>query len=104
MLDSSMIYEINREGRESGFPYSIVYVETNEFFQFNNLRTLYYHATSTIREYVKNGYVVIIESCDARHTIYDNESYYKAIIDGWIFQLEQEDNKIITIDFRRRAE
>lgn len=103
MLDSSMIYKINRGGRKSGFPYSIVYIETNEIFQFECLRGLYKHATSTIREYVKNGYVAIIESCDSRRTIHDKESYYRVITDGWIFQLEQEDNKIITIDFRRRA-
>lgn len=103
MLDSSMIYEINREGRKSGFPYSLIYVETNELFQFDSLKKLYYHAASTIREYINNNYICIIESCDARHAIYDKESYYRAIMDGWLFQLEQEENKIITIDFHRRA-
>ena len=103
MINDSMLKEINREGRESGFPYSLVYVETNELFQFDNLKSLYHHATSTIREYVKNGYVAIIESCSARHAIHDKESYYKAITDGWLFQLEDEENKIITIEYYRRA-
>ena len=103
MKNDSMLKEINREGRESGFPYSIVYAQTEEFFQFKELRDLYYHITSVIRDYLNDDYITIIESCSARHAIHDKESYYRAITDGWLFQLEDEENKIITIHFYRRA-
>ena len=102
-MNASMMKESNRKAQEEGFPYSVFYTQTDDIFEFKYLRNLYYRITSVIREYLNDNYVIIIESPCARHAIHDKESYYKAITDGWLFQLEDEEEKFITVKFYRRA-
>ena len=102
-LNPSTIEYINESSRKGGYPYAIYFMATDDIFQFKYLKDHYKRATSTIREYLNDGYIAIIKSPNAWRTIYDKESYYKAITDGWLFQLEDEENKIIIIDFHKRA-